>query len=100
PGSTKSASGGPEGEIRRRAFNDAGMGSNVVNRTGFAAVKYDFSDTLSGFAQILVGRSESRLPQVRGGMEMADGHQITIYRENAFLPESVAAAMDAANGGE
>lgn len=99
-GSTKSMSGGPEGDIRLAAFNDAGSGSAVANRSGFSAIQYTFSDTLSAFAQVMVGRSASRNAVQRGGFEMADGHQMTIYRENAFLPAAVAAAMDAANGGK
>jgi iron complex outermembrane recepter protein len=98
-GSTKSMSGGPEGLTRLRAFNDAGAGANVVGRSGFAAVKYDINDSMSAFAQVLVGRSESRDTNMRSGFEIADGHQHTIYRENAFLPQAVKDAMAAANNG-
>ncbi|MES2604202.1 MAG: TonB-dependent receptor plug domain-containing protein [Pseudomonadota bacterium] len=98
-GSTKSMSGGPEGDIRMRAFNDAGAGANVVGRSGFTAIQYDINDSMSAFAQVLVGRSESRDKVTRSGFEIADGHQHTIYRENAFLPQSVRVAMDAANNG-
>lgn len=99
PGSSKNMSGGPEGDIRMRAFGSAGDGANVVQRSAFTALKYDFSDSFSVFAQMMAGRSESNQTAQRGSFEIADGHQLYIYRENAFLPKVVTDAMDAANGG-
>lgn len=96
PGSTKSMSGGPEAEIGNRAFNSPIGGNEVVQRSAFLAIKHDFSDSLSAFAQVLVGRSESNFVSYRGGYSLQDGWFGTIYRDNAFLPASVAAAMDEA----
>ncbi len=98
-GGTKSMSGGPEAMIRNQAFDGGPAGMNVVNRSAFAAVKYDITDGVSVYAQALAGRSESRNKTRRGGYEISDGWHMNIYRDNAFLPPSVAAAMDAANGG-
>ncbi len=96
PGSTKSMSGGPEARIHNRAFGGGPSGQEVVNRSGFVAAQYAFTDNLRGFAQILVGRSESNSVTERGGYSLQDGWYATVYRENAFLPASVAAAMDEA----
>ena len=96
PGATKSMSGGPECDLATRAFGTGVAGNEVVNRAAFAAVKYDFTDSFSAYAQILAGRSESNFVSHRGGASLQDGWFATIYRENAFLPESVAQAMDAA----
>src|SRR5690606_4773459 len=39
---------------------------------------------------------ESARHNTRGGFEVSDGWFATVYRENAYLPEVVAAAMDEA----
>jgi len=95
-GSTKSMAGGPEAAVANRAFGSGLGGNAVVSRSAFAAAKYDFSDSFSAFAQIMAGRSESNTVSNRGGASLQDGWFATIYRENAFLPASVAAQMDAA----
>lgn len=95
-GSTKSMSGGPEAAIGDRAFGTGVAGNEVVSRSAFLAIKHDFTDSFSAFAQAMVGRSESNFVSVRGGPSLQDGWFATIYRENAFLPASVGAAMDAA----
>lgn len=98
-GSTKTMSGGPEGQIHNAAFEGGPAGSEAVGRSAFSAVKYDFNDSLSGFAQILVGRRESNVKNIRSIYTMADARYATIYRNNAFLPEDIGAAMDAAGIG-
>jgi outer membrane receptor protein involved in Fe transport len=94
PGATKSMAGGPECGIASQAFNTNVTGAEVVQRTGFAAIKHDFSDNFSMFAQALVGRSESNSTRDRGNASLQDTWYATIYRENAFLPQSVQQAMD------
>jgi len=97
PGSTKSMSGGPEADVAFNAFGTPINGNEVIARSAFAAVKFDFNDSVSGFAQILAGRSESNSVSLRGGYSLQDGWYATLYRENPYLPASVTAAMDAAN---
>src|SRR5690606_35636936 len=46
-GSTKSMSGGPEAAISNRAFGSGVVGNEVVSRSAFTAVKYDFNESLS-----------------------------------------------------
>jgi outer membrane receptor protein involved in Fe transport len=95
-GSTKSMSGGPECAYAFDAFGGGPSQSESINRTGFMAAKYDFTDKFSAYAQLLVGRSESNSVSDRGSASLQDGWFATIYRENAFLPQSVKDAMDAA----
>ena len=99
-GTTKSMSGGPEAEIYNRAFPHTGVtGNEVVNRSYFSALKYDASDSVSVFGQVLIGRTEANQVVRNGGYEASDGWHATIFRNNAYLSPSVAAAMDAANKG-
>ena len=93
-GSTKSMSGGPEGQIANRAFENGPYGAETITRSMFSAAKYDFNDSLSGFAQIMVGRAETNSPGRRTQYLLRDTWHATIYRDNAFLPASVASAMD------
>ena len=99
-GTTKSMSGGPEAEIYNRAFPHTGVtGNEVANRTFFSALKYDVSDSVSVFGQVMIGRTKANQVVRNGGYEASDAWHATIFRNNAYLPPSVAAAMDAANKG-
>lgn len=95
-GSTMTQSGGPEGQVHNRAFDGGPSGNEVVGRSGFTAVKYDVSDSLSLFAQALVGRSESNFVRRRGDAYLSDGKHATVFRDNAYLPPEIGAAMDEA----
>lgn len=95
-GSTKSMSGGPEGQIANAAFENGPYGAETKSRSMFTAAKYDFSDNVSGFAQVMVGRAETNSPGRRSQYFLRDNFHATVYRDNAFLPASVAAAMDSA----
>jgi iron complex outermembrane receptor protein len=98
-GSTKSMSGSPECVNANNAFGGGPSGAEVIGRSAFLAGQYQFSDNFSGFAQVLVGRSESNQYAQRGGYSLQDGWFATIYRDNAFLPANVAQAMDDAGIG-
>jgi outer membrane receptor protein involved in Fe transport len=95
-GSTKSLSGGVEALNHNNAFTGGPSGREVVGRSAFLGAQYEVSDSLSVFAQALVGRSESNLYQDRGRFSLQDGWYATVYRDNAFLPADVGAAMDRA----
>jgi len=89
-------SGGPESVIANKAFGGAPSGQEVVGRSFFLGAQYQFTDSITGFAQIMAGRSESNNDGgQRGGYSLQDGWYTTITRDNAFLPDSVAAIMDA-----
>jgi len=94
PGSTKSQSGGPESQVANRAFENGPYGGETVGRSAFTALKYDFTDNLSGFAQALIGRSETNSPGRRSRYNLQGTSFATVFRDNAFLPAEVAQAMD------
>jgi outer membrane receptor protein involved in Fe transport len=61
--------------------------------TLFAHVKHEFSSNLEGYAQFLYGRSRQDWHGTAAG-EYPPIWALTIYRDNAFLPESIAQRMD------
>jgi outer membrane receptor protein involved in Fe transport len=67
---------------------------NDTRHNVFGHFKYDFTDDKMGFVQVLKGEhSVESLPSPLG---FAPGWGMTIFRDNPFLPASVAARMDAA----
>ena len=94
-GGTSSMSGGPECDVHNQAFGVGEGGAEVVGRSAFVGLQYEVSDTFTLYGQMLAGRSESNQKNHRSGYSMQTPWQLTIYRDNAFLPESVAAIMDA-----
>ena len=95
-GGTASMSGGPECATANRAFGAGGAdAAEVVGRSGFVGVQYDLTDNTTVFGQILTGRSESNNQNHRGSYELEAPWTATVFRNNAFLPASVAAIMDA-----
>lgn len=95
---TNSQSGGPEYEANTQAFAFGPDGNEVVQRSFFTAVKYDLTDSLSLRAQAIAGRTESNVRGVRSQMTIAGSqYAYIIYRDNAYLPESVRQAMIDAN---
>ncbi len=64
--------------------------------TGFAHVDYEVSDNLSLFVDGLFGLSETTYKGTLQGFYSTTS--LTIYRDNAFLPASIAARMDDPNG--
>src|SRR5690606_21233684 len=96
PGSTFTLSGGTEARIHNRAFDAGPAGAEVVGRSLFAALQYALTDNLSVFAQVLDSRTESNYVQMRGDSYLAGGQHGTVFRDNAFLPQPIAAAMEEA----
>jgi len=92
PGSTLSTSGGPEAELAHRAYGGPINGAEVKNRNLFAAVKYDFTDRFSAYAQIVSGRSESNQTPRRAdtsGINLRSIWGPRIAVDNAYVPEDV-----------
>lgn len=94
---TTYTSGGPEAQTANITQAGGPTGSAVVGRSGFVAAKYRFNESIEGFAQAMVGRSESNAQAARTPAEMSGPWAPTVFRNNAFLPASVAAIMDAEN---
>jgi outer membrane receptor protein involved in Fe transport len=97
-GGTASMSGGPEGQTHNRAFGVGGAnGAEVVTRNVFTGLQYDLTDTITVFGQVMAGRSESNQDDHLSSYELESPWTATVFRDNAYLPASVAAIMDANN---
>ena len=68
-------------------------GAEVVQQTGFFGVKYDISDTLNVFADVLIGHVESNSVQSVSAATMSGPWALSVFRENAYLPPSVRQTM-------
>ena len=96
PGSTSTMGGdanNPEFQTAIQGYN-AVTGREVVNRSGFIGLQYEFSDSLTGFAQALAGRSESRFTNNTGGRTFDGNWHGKLFSGNPFLPENVQDAME------
>lgn len=99
-GTTNSTSGGPESQIAHRAFAGPVSGAEVVGHSLFLAARYEFSDALSAYVQVVSGRSESNQTPRRAdtsGINMRSIWAPRIAVDNAFLPETVRQTMLANN---
>jgi outer membrane receptor protein involved in Fe transport len=102
-GTTRTTSGGPEAELAYKAFNGPGQGSEVVGRSLFLAGQYEFTDNLSGYAQVVAGRSESNADNNRGsvtGITMTSIWAPRIAIDNVYVPEYVRQTLAAAGRSE
>jgi hypothetical protein len=88
-------SGGPESTRYSDATLSPVTGNGVDNRSGFAALQFQASDNLSIYGQALIGRTESFNTSQQSTFAMTFPWFETIYRENPYIPDSVAAIMDA-----
>ena len=90
-GGTQSQSGGVGDNIERDRASDAGLIPNVERSNGFAHLKYEINDAWEAFGQVLLGRNEV---DGNGFANVMHGPwQGTIYRDNAYLPESIRYVM-------
>lgn len=87
-------SGGPESTRYSDATLSPIQGNGVDNRSGFAALQFKVSDKLSIYGQALNGRTESYNTSHQSTFAMTFPWYETIYRENPYIPASVAAIMD------
>jgi iron complex outermembrane receptor protein len=72
-------------------------GSEVEQMNGFFGLKFAVTDSVDLFADILIGSVESNRTSVYSGATLSSIWAPTVYRENAYLPDSVRAIMDAEN---
>jgi outer membrane receptor protein involved in Fe transport len=70
-------------------------GNGVDNHSIFSAVQFEVSENFSVFGQALIGRTESFNTSQQSTFAMTFPWFETIYRENPYIPASVAAIMDA-----
>jgi iron complex outermembrane receptor protein len=73
-----------------------GPSGNEVDQTNaFVSINFDISDSVSLFGDLLVGKVETKSTPLVSSATMSSLWAPTVFRENAFLPASVAAIMDA-----
>jgi outer membrane receptor protein involved in Fe transport len=86
-------SGGQDALTAHQTLAGGPSGSEVVQQTAFVGVKYDVSDTVEIFADLLVGHVESNSRQFFTGATLSGPWSATVYRENAYLPAAVTEIM-------
>ena len=96
-GGTGSQSGGPEAAIANDAFNGGPYGAEVRRNNIFAGFTFDATDATRLFGNFLNGVTESNNLDDRGIPHGTSPWNLTIFRENAFLPQSIRNAMVAQN---
>ena len=79
-------SGGPDAMRASRASPSPVTGNEVNNRTGFAALKYQATETLSMYVQAVIGRTESSSIAEHASFVRSSPWYQTIYRTNPFIP--------------
>jgi outer membrane receptor protein involved in Fe transport len=96
-GSTSTLSGGPEADINYQTTNQGPSGMEVVSRSSLFGAQFDFTDTLTGFAQVIIGRTESNDTSNNANFSFTDNFAPRIAVDNAYLPDEVRQVM-IANG--
>ncbi len=94
-GSTSTTSGSPETAVDYATTLLGPTGMEVVSRSSLFGAQYDFSDSFRAFATVIVGRTESNDTSNNANFSMANTFAPIIARDNAYLPASVGALMDA-----
>ncbi|MBN1238558.1 MAG: TonB-dependent receptor plug domain-containing protein, partial [Gammaproteobacteria bacterium] len=89
--------GGPEATTSHLTQAGGPAGSEVEQTNAFLGAKFAITDTLELFADVLIGSVESNSTPYVSGATLSSIWAPTIYRENAYLPDSVGAIMDAEN---
>jgi outer membrane receptor protein involved in Fe transport len=92
-GATRTQSGGAEYPTSRASRNGGPSSNEVVQRSLFMGLKYDLSEDVDLYGQVLLGRSESNAYGRRGGPALDSIWSATIYAENPYLPAEVRQAM-------
>jgi outer membrane receptor protein involved in Fe transport len=90
-------SGGSDAQTSHLTQPGGPSGSEVLQSTAFFSLKYDVSDTVDVFFDLLDGHTESNSQQVISGASMSGPWSPTVYRENAYIPAAVRATMVAEN---
>jgi len=96
-GGTGSQSGGPEAELANDAFGGGPYGAEVRRNNVFAGITFDATESTRFFGNLLAGRTESNNLDDRGIPHGTSPWHYEIFRDNAFLPQSIRDAMIAQN---
>lgn len=92
-GSTQSQSGGPEAFLADLSFNAGPFGNEVQQESVFAGIKFDVSDRLSLYGDVILSTTQSNYDNRPGIPHLQTPWQATIFAENPFIPDSVRQVM-------
>ncbi|MDR0780042.1 MAG: TonB-dependent receptor [Pseudomonadales bacterium] len=96
-GNQNNQSGGQEYKYFDAQSQRGPGGNEVVQRTGFMGLKFDASDRLFITLQAAFGRSESNRYGLHSNASISGPvYAWKVFRDNVYLPERLAQAMDAA----
>jgi outer membrane receptor protein involved in Fe transport len=90
-------SGGSDAQASNLTQPGGPNGSEVTQRTAFFSLKFDVSDSVDVFFDLLDGHVESNSMQTMSGASMSGPWSPTVFRENAYLPAAVRNIMVAEN---
>lgn len=97
-GRTRQSGGtGYYGNVASKEEDETGQGSlfpDTERGSAFAYLSYDFTPDYKGFLQVVHGRNDIDFVG-HGAHQESDQWKLTVYRDNAFLPASIGAIMDA-----
>ncbi|MES2605533.1 MAG: TonB-dependent receptor, partial [Pseudomonadota bacterium] len=94
-GNSATTSGSPEAGIDYQTSLLGPTGMEVVSRSSLFGAQYDFSSTLTGFVQLIAGRTESNDTSNNANFSMVNTFAPLIAVDNAYLPDSVRQVMQA-----
>jgi outer membrane receptor protein involved in Fe transport len=86
-------SGGSDAQVSHLTQAGGPSGSEVTQQTAFVSLKYDVSDSIDVFFDLLDGHVESNSMQSISGASMSGPWSPTVFRENAYLPQAVRNTM-------
>jgi outer membrane receptor protein involved in Fe transport len=92
-GANAATSGGPEAAINNQSFDGGPYGAEVKRTNLYAGFTFRPTDRFSLSIDTLGGKVESNNLNGRGNPHGTAPWYFTIYRDNAFLPQSVRQAM-------
>lgn len=97
-GSTESMAGGPDAEIGNISWGGGVDSPEAETDSTFIGLEYQVAERFSVFAQGMWGRTVNNDIQERGAAWLFSNTMApTVYRENAYLPDSVRQIMVANN---
>jgi iron complex outermembrane receptor protein len=86
--------GGPDTMTNSQTRPGGPDGSDVDQTTAFFSVKFDLNDSVELFGDILYGKVETGADQIYSSAALNFIWSPTVYRDNAYLPDSIRTILD------
>jgi hypothetical protein len=88
-------SGGPDAQTAHETLPGGPTGFEVDQTNTFFSLVFDVNESISLFGDVLIGKVETKNQSAFEGAALNGPWSPTVFRSNAYLPDSVAAVMDA-----